>query len=249
MIKIRDCEILDLLPYTFKTPRRQALSKALAKVRAKCYDTMSAVLFWGDIENASPVVLDALAAELDAPFYSDDMSVEQKRSIIAATFEYNSRIGTMSSITALLTAAFGGGKVSEWYEYGGRPYYFKVEITRSDGIHPDIDNYNYFLKMLEKVKNKRSKLEAVETNETLPKTTIYYGGVVTRIQDSLSVPVDFAGNDNTPFGVENIGVFMYDVEHGRSYPAQKYNTFEDIKNMAYEEINDKTYAELLYKED
>lgn len=78
--------------------------------------------------------------------------------------------------------------------------------------------------------------------------TVYYGGAVTRIQDSLSVPIDFASNDNTPLGVENIGVFMSDVEHGRSYPAQKYNTFEDIKNMTYEETKNKTYAELLYKE-
>ena len=78
--------------------------------------------------------------------------------------------------------------------------------------------------------------------------TVYYGGSVTRIQDSLSVPIDFASNDNTPLGVENIGVFMSDVEHGRSYPAQKYNTFEDIKNMTYEETKNKTYAELLYKE-
>lgn len=107
MIKIRDCEILDILPYTFKTPRRQALSKALLKVRTQCYDTMSSVLFWGDIENADPALLDAMAAELDCAFYSSDMSVEQKRSVIAATFEYNSKIGTVSSITALLAAAFG----------------------------------------------------------------------------------------------------------------------------------------------
>lgn len=75
MIKIRDCEIMDILPYTFKTPRWQALSKAFLKVRAMCYDTMSSVLFWGDIENADPALLDAMAAELSAPFYSMDMSI------------------------------------------------------------------------------------------------------------------------------------------------------------------------------
>lgn len=250
MKKVNDVEILDLLPYTFNDPKDIALSKALKKVTTYVYDVLSSnVILWADIDNAKEEFLDVMAAELDCPFYDVNMTIEQKRAIVKSSFAYNSRIGTVSSVKKALEATFGGGKVSEWYKYGGRPYYFKVEITRSDGIHPDIDNYNYFLKMLEKVKNKRSKLEAVETNETLPKTTIYYGGVVTRIQDSLSIPVDFASNDNTPCGVENIGVFMYDVEHGRSYPAQKYNTFEDIKNMAYEEINDKTYAELLYKED
>lgn len=248
MIKIRDCEILDLLPYTFKTPRRRALSKALVKVRAKCYDTMSAVLFWGDIENASPVVLDAMAAELDAPFYSDDMPIEQKRSIIAATFEYNSRIGTMSSITALLTAAFGGGKVSEWYEYGGKPYYFKVEITYLEGIRTDIGNYEYFLKMLEKIKNKRSKLENITTSEKETKHIIV-GGIVTKETERITINADTTLTDGLPiYCAEHIGTAIVDKEYFK-IAAQKYNNFNEIKDMTYQEMEDKRYVDLLYKED
>lgn len=186
MISIRNCEILDLLPYTFKTPRRQALSKALMKVRAKCFDTMSAVLFWGDIENASPVVFDAMAAELDAPFYSGDMDNERKRAIIAAAFEYNSRIGTVSSINELLTAAFGGGSISEWYEYGGQPYYFKANISRTDDTSINYNNYSYFLKMLEKIKNKRAKLEDISINNNL-KNDMYFGGAVVRTKKYVTI--------------------------------------------------------------
>lgn len=121
-------------------------------------------------------------------------------------------------------------------------YSFEVHIQKPEMLME-------IMALVEDIKPAHLATSYIVTDSNPINGTVYYGGVVTRIQDSLSVPVDFAGNDNTPFGVENIGVFMYDVEHGRSYPAQKYNTFEDIKNMAYEEINDKTYAELLYKED
>lgn len=187
MIKIRDCEILDLLPYTFKTPRRQALSKAFLKVRAKCYDTMSSVLFWGDIENANPALLDAMAAELDCAFYSSDMPVEQKRSIIASTFEYNSRIGTVSSITALLAAAFGNGKVEEWYDYGGDPYYFRLTVSSAPNLSVSKTGYKLLESRLDKVKPKRAKLEGI-TFKRLIQNNIYVGIGVVKTYKKFTIP-------------------------------------------------------------
>ena len=51
------------------------------------------------------------------------------------------------------------------------------------------------------------------------------------------------------YSVANIGIYISDVEQGRKYPAQRYNTYDDIKNLTNEQIKDKTFAELLYKED
>lgn len=175
MIHVKDVEILDILPHTFKTDEYTALSKAIAAMTALLYETMSSVLFWADIENASPELLDAMAAELDAPFYSTNLSAENKQAVIAATFEYNSRIGTRSSVEALLTAAFGGGELSEWFEYGGDPYYFKVTVPRREGINIEHDNFDYFMTNIGKFKNKRSKLEGIEVN-TENTSTIYIGG-------------------------------------------------------------------------
>lgn len=179
MIKIRDCEILNLLPYTFKTPRRQALSKALVKVRARCYDIMSSVLFWGDIENANNALLDAMAAELDCAFYSSDMSAEQKRSIIAANFEYNSKVGTVSSIMVLLAVAFGAGEFKEWFEYGGEPYHFKVVVRSKPPLCVTESGYGLFFKNIEKIKPVRTKMEDVRFTRSTD-LNIYAGGAVVK---------------------------------------------------------------------
>lgn len=250
MIKIRDCEMLDLLPYTFKTPRRQALSKALMKVRAKCYDTLSSVLFWADIENASPELLDAMAAELDAPFYSNDMPEEQKRSIITATFNYNSRIGTVSSVQKLLTATFGGGKISEWYEYGGDPYYFKIDIN-GEQINPTLSDYKYFTEMIRKIKNVRSKLENLNVKLNMVSSDIYTEAKVVGIKRTLpKVEAEEIPRESEALSGVAIGVKVAGIK--RILPkaeAMQYNTYEDIKQYSNDEIKNKTYLELLYKQE
>lgn len=159
MIQIKDATLLDILPHTFDTDNDKALSAAIASLSTFLYTQLSSVLFWADIENADAATLDAMAAELDAPFYSSDMSDTQKRSVIAAAFAYNSRIGTPSSITELLSAAFGNGTISEWYNYGGDPYYFKADIVSQPPLSVTRAGYELFISNLDSVIPKRAKLE------------------------------------------------------------------------------------------
>lgn len=172
MIDIKNAAILDILPDTFLTAECKAFSAAVQRLAAELYKKTEVMLFWGDIENASSVVLDAMAAELDAPFYASDLPVEQKRSIIAASFAYNSRIGTVGAVQTILNAAFGGGEITEWSEYGGKPYHFKLNLPVDFGgkfiSRALIEN---FYKMLEKAKNKRSKLDEF-TIETIANLTL-----------------------------------------------------------------------------
>lgn len=160
MIKIKNASIIDILPHTFLTDEGRALAAAIGRLTGELCKKITAIVFWGDIENASPVVLDALAQELDCPFYSDNLSDDQKRSIIAATFRYNSHISTVGAVQEILNAAFGGGKITEWFDYDGEPYHFKLNLPIAFGkkyiSREVIEN---FYKILEKAKNKRSKLD------------------------------------------------------------------------------------------
>nr|DAW23813.1 MAG TPA: tail protein [Caudoviricetes sp.] len=159
MISIKDVKITDLLPFMFKTDEIKALARAVHYITSTLYQVFLKVLFWTDIEHADPCVLDAMAAELDCPFYSVSANVETKRSLIQAAFAYNRKVGTVSAVGELLGAAFGTGEVQEWYTYGGMPGYFKIKITSSPPLHVTKEGYELFLNMLDRVKNKRSKLE------------------------------------------------------------------------------------------
>ena len=164
MINIKDAEILDLLPFTFKTDEYKALSKAIASLTAEFYRLITTTIFWTDIKNATEPLLDAMAGELQSPFYAVDMTIEQKRRVIEAAFKYNSKLGTVSAVKELLAAAFGAGDVQEWYEYGGKDFYFKLEIGSETETPLTPQGYDLFRKNIEVVKPLRAKLE---------KTTFY----------------------------------------------------------------------------
>ena len=181
MINIRDAQILDILPHTLKTDEYKALSKAIKMLNAYVYDTLSSVIFWADIDNASPAVLDAMAVELDAPFYSAALSNEQKRSVIAAAFAHNSRVGTVSSMTNLLAATFGGGEVRQWYEYGGEPYFFRVNVESVYPAYVTQEAYDTFVSNLNKLKPVRAKLDGTTFTRTTQSEPVYIGlGIMKR---------------------------------------------------------------------
>lgn len=161
MIDFKDAEILDILPFTFKKPREMAMSKTIKQITAIFYAMVCQFDFWVNIDNiTNETLLDAMAAELDCPFYATDMPIEQKRDVIKAAKEYNSHVGTVGAIQTVLKAAFGGGEVSEWFEYGGLPYYFTLNIPVDfGGKYVSKEMVENFYKMLSKAKNKRSKLD------------------------------------------------------------------------------------------
>ncbi len=175
MIKIEDAAILDILPFTFRTDENSALSMAAAVLTKLFYKTMSDVLFWSDIDNAGPAVLDAMAAETDAPFYSAEMTPENKRAVIAAAFTYNSKIGTPSNMTALMSAAFGGGEIIEWYDYNGKPYYFKLVVSSLPESALTDTGYTLLMNRLEKIKPKRAKMEDIKFTRSAD-LSLYFGG-------------------------------------------------------------------------
>lgn len=248
MINVRDVTISDLLPYTMKTPKNIALSKAFGEMTRYLYDTLQSVVFWADIKTASDMLLNSMAAEIDCPFYENGMSIEQKRELIEVSDIYNSRTGTTSAVDKLIAAAFKNGNIQEWYEYGGNPYCFKINMD-SELSKSEMNDFNYFFSMLRKIKNARSKLEVINISKDLPTSDLYSAGVITYICEDVTVKVDTTSENAIAYSVANIGVYISDVEQGRKYPAQRYNTYDDIKNITNEQINDKTFAELLYKED
>ena len=188
MIRIKDVTITDILPYTFKRERHIALSRAIAALTGKLYAELSSVLFRADISNAAQVVLDALAAEFDAPFYSTDLSDEQKRAIIAAADEYNSKVGTTGSIQKLLEAAFGNGVITEWFDYGGDPYYFKINVNNKYPGALTRDGYKTFFKNIEKVKPARAKLEDLHITHNTEGNQYAAAGII-KTYKKITVPL------------------------------------------------------------
>lgn len=179
MIETKDVSVLDILPYIFKTSENKALSEAIKTMTGRLYKAFENTAYRSDIQNADAFVLDVLAAELDCPFYSESMNEVQKKSVISAAGIYNSRIGTVGAVKQLIGSAFGEGELSEWFEYSGKPYHFKIRIKSKPPLFVDESGLELFFKNIDKIKPVRTKMEDVKFTRSTA-LNVYAGGAAVK---------------------------------------------------------------------
>ncbi len=158
MVNYFDGQITDILPENIaKKPEVQALSYALQQGCRLLYKCSQKLYIYSDLDNQPEEILDLMAAELRTQFYGSNLDIEKKKQLVRNTLTWYMTAGTPAAIEGLLSTVFGWGRIEEWFEYGGRPYYFKPVI----GIEASQEEINIFLKYLKLIKNARSWLDAM----------------------------------------------------------------------------------------
>ena len=127
MTSLRDSQIADILPDILKyRPDVQAVSYAIRMQIARIYDLSQRCRMLAGIDVIGEDVLDLLAIELQSIYYDTSLPIDKKRDIIRSTLRWHWYGGTKASVEDYIRTIFGGGDVTEWYEYGGSPYTFKI---------------------------------------------------------------------------------------------------------------------------
>ncbi len=159
MINLYDGELVDMLPNQMSTQiQQQCVSYALKKGIQMIIERANMTRTQAVIDSLPEKILDVLAVELRTAYYLEDMDIETKRSIIKRTIIWHLNAGTPSAVQELISIVFGSGEVEEWFEYGDKPYYFKIKTEAI--FTPQMDDF--FLTMLDRVKNTRSHLRSIE---------------------------------------------------------------------------------------
>ena len=109
-------------------PEIQALAFAVREEKRRIMDEAARTRTMAMIDMLPEKILDVLAAELRTPAYSESYPMETKRALIKGTLTFYKKLGTPSAVNWVIQAIFGNGHVEEWFDYGGQPYYFKLEI-------------------------------------------------------------------------------------------------------------------------
>ena len=80
------------------------------------------------IDSLPETWLDVLAYDLHVDWYDYDYAVEIKRKIIKNSVRVHQKLGTKYAVENVLRDVYRTAKVEEWFEYGGRPYTFKIKV-------------------------------------------------------------------------------------------------------------------------
>lgn len=160
MIKFEDAQLFNILPFPLQSPEMLAFNVVLKKNMQKLQQYIKRCSMLATITSLPDRVLDLLAIELNCQYYEESLSRKEKEMIIMNTLSWYKRAGTASILEEFFSTIFKNGKIVEWFEYGGEPYFFRVMIDISDFIINQ-EKHKLVKQQIELYKNKRSWLEKI----------------------------------------------------------------------------------------
>lgn len=177
MIKntIYEIELLDILPSSIKyDPDIIAASKAIDTGFFLLVNELQQLVILSRIEFQNSNVLDHIAYFFHVDFYDVSFDVETKRKIILESVYLHQIKGTPYAVEQVFKTVGINGKVSEWFEYGGNPYFFRIELEKSLKSENEIST---LVNMVNSMKNKRSRLENITLKRQL-NSSLSFGGII-----------------------------------------------------------------------
>lgn len=217
-MKLGDIDIAKLLPaFMRESEDNIAFANAVSEVvqeQAKRIDRLS---IWGYLDSFSGEELDRLADDLNIFWYDVSLPDEKKRDLIANSDKVYMTLGTKYAVEEVVSNIFGPSEIEEFFEYGGRPHYFRIKVDNPENMTPE--NEAKLLRVLEKVKRKSQWLEGIQ-NEILADISLFVGMSVA-IHDVTEITFD-TWQDNMS-AKANAGLDLQFDQEGMESPGINFN--------------------------
>ena len=113
-------------------------------------------------------------------------TIEAKRDLVKNSFELNQRRGTRWAVERVLDLVEITATVQEWFEYGGAPYHFSVNIYQIQDRGLSAEEFDTALNLIDQYKPLRSLLESIDATLDAEQVNIY-ASVVNTISGVLDV--------------------------------------------------------------
>lgn len=159
MTKINDLNMQALLPSSIKEDEIiKSIANALDYELKEISAAIDELLIITNIDNLNEEIIDSLAWQFHVDFYEPlGLTLEKKKALVKNALLWHRHKGTKAVIEEMISILFSRPcKVTEWFEYGGKPYFFRLYI---DGIQLKMGDFEYILRAVWELKNVRSWLE------------------------------------------------------------------------------------------
>lgn len=161
MNKIKDADFMAKFPPALKKDKSMlTLGEIVSKELHITAAGIKKNIIYANIDTLPETWLDMLAYDLHVDWYDYDYPLETKRAIIKDSVKVHQKLGTKYAVETSLSNIFKDVKVSEWFEYGGKPYYFRIDIDTS-GNELAGDAYAVILSKVRFCKNLRSHCDGI----------------------------------------------------------------------------------------
>lgn len=153
--------LLASLPVSLREdPKMVALAEAVSAALVRSREEIDRVSIYPSIDQLDEALLDILAHDFKVDWWDGDYSPEEKRRTLKSSWQVHKILGTKAAVEIAIRAVYPAAQVKEWFEYGGEPYHFKLNINiANDGA--DTQKQRRVLNRLEYCKNLRSHLDGI----------------------------------------------------------------------------------------
>lgn len=164
VIDLQDVLLPDILPDVFSdAAKTRAYALADRHMRRMICRYARKVMFYQNLSMLDDAVLDLMAEELKTQYYSASLDRDTKARLIQNTIRWHMLAGTRTAVEELVTSVFESDGVKEWFEYGGDPFYFKIDTE----LDFSSDLFAVFRDMIKKVKHTAASLEHVALKKSV----------------------------------------------------------------------------------
>ena len=174
-MKLENLDLLSLQAwYMQHDPVIKAFCQVLEIDFKEIAKALPSISEWNQIDNYNDELLDELAWEYHIDWYDSTVDEYIKKKLLKNSDKVHMRLGTPWAVEQVVTDFFGDSSISEWFEYGGEPHFFRIFTGAPLKTY---DDYMKFMGRLEKIKRKSSWLEFMQIKPRLEEQ-IYIGGAV-----------------------------------------------------------------------
>ena len=163
MIELKGSRFTRLLPENLASQREtRALACAVGRQIDKLLALADRALVYAALDKAPEPLLDHLAVELRTPSYRQSYPLETKRALVKGTLPLYAKMGTPAAVEQIVGTIFQGGRVEEFFEYGGQPHHFRA-TAEIQGVEITAQEMDELRRMIDQVKRLSSWLDEIST--------------------------------------------------------------------------------------
>lgn len=153
--------LMGALPLALRgDPSVVALAEALSTVLIDRLPEIDQLLIYPAIDTLDEPLLDILAHDFKVDWWDPNYSLEEKRRTLKDSWRVHKILGTKAAVEMAIRAIYPLTTVEEWFQYGGEPYHFRlnIDITSDSG---DRERQRRVLERLNFYKSLRSHNDGV----------------------------------------------------------------------------------------
>lgn len=184
---LKNINLLELQSrYMQEDKTTEAICGAINSKLISLSETLELCIIYSRIDELEDKILDELAWQFNVDFYDVSLNINKKRELIKNAIRWHKIKGTPAAVIEVATSVFGRTKLKEWFQYGGQPYYFKLDIDITEQ-GASSENLRKLDRLINKYKNTRSWLEKI-TISLANNGSIFYGATTIGGEEIIVYP-------------------------------------------------------------